>query len=73
MFLGSLMILTPPLWLGLGGVAAGYSDPMAAFAFWNGVTTLGYLLTVASLIIFIVVVIGALRHRHAPAGGAIES
>ena len=71
MFLGSLMILTPPLWLERGGAAI--SDPVSAFAFWTDVATAGYLLTLVSLIFFIVVVVSAFRHRHRPAEGAIET
>ncbi len=73
MFAGSLMILSPPLWLEREGAALSYSHPAAAFAFWSGVMSVGYLLTVMSLILFVVVVIGALRHRHTPADGAIET
>ena len=73
MFAGCLMILAPPMWLDRMGRAAAMSDPVFTFAFWNGVMTVGYLLTLLSLIFFIVVVIDALRHQLNPARGAIES
>jgi cytochrome c oxidase subunit I len=73
MFLGALMVLAPPMWLDRVGGEAAVSDPVFTFAFWSGVMTLGYLLSLLSLIFFAAVVIGALRHRLTPADGAIET
>ena len=73
MFTGAAGVLAPTLALNVLPLPERGVDPVAAFAFWNRIATIGYLLTLGSLILFVIVVADALRRRHRPAGRAIES
>jgi len=73
MCIGSAAIMAPSLVINATHLPAYGVDPVAVLAFWNGVMDFGYLLTLGSLLVFVFVVAGTLRHRHTPADGAIES
>jgi cytochrome c oxidase subunit 1 len=58
---GSVLILTPSL--ALVTMRAIPADPIAAFNFWNGISSVGYTMTLAGVAVFVVVLIDAWRHR----------
>jgi cytochrome c oxidase subunit 1 len=73
MWIGSALIFAPSIVLNAMPLPERGVDAVNAFAFWNWFPTFGYLLTLGSLVVFVFVVAGALRHRHTPADSAIET
>ncbi len=68
---GALAILSPAVFVGL--LADGSRDPLAAFRVWNGVSAVGYAMTLAGLAMFVLVLIDAWRRRrpHAEVSAAL--
>ncbi len=52
MFIGTNMIFFPQHFLGLNGMPRRYVDYPDAFAFWNKISTIGYMVTVVAMIAF---------------------
>ena len=68
MFVGVNIVFFPMHFLGAQGMPRRYVDYPEAFAFWNGVSTDGYMITVAGIAVFIVMLAeSAIRRRKAVA------
>jgi cytochrome c oxidase subunit 1 len=68
---GALAILSPVVFVGL--LADASRDPLAAFKTWNAVSAVGYAMTLAGLVMFVLVLIDAWRRRrpHAEVSAAL--
>ena len=67
-FVGVNLIFFPQHFLGLQGMPRRYVDYPEAFRFWNGISTDGYLITIAGVFVFLVVLLeAAIRRRKAEA------
>jgi cytochrome c oxidase subunit I len=67
MFVGVNLIFFPQHFLGLDGMPRRYPDYPDAFAYWNYISTVGYMITVAAMGIFFVNVLWSLfAGRKAP-------
>ncbi len=72
MWIGVVLILAPGVLYRLNRSPERFADARAAFALLNTVSFVGYLLTLASLVVFAAVLIDGLARRfkrRAPAGG----
>ena len=68
MFVGVNIVFFPMHFLGAQGMPRRYVDYPDAFAFWNGISTDGYMITVAGIAVFIVMLAeSAIRRRKAVA------
>jgi cytochrome c oxidase subunit 1 len=54
MFVGVNLIFFPQHFLGLDGMPRRIPDYPDAFAYWNWISTVGYMITAASMVIFFV-------------------
>jgi cytochrome c oxidase subunit 1 len=67
-FVGVNLIFFPQHFLGLQGMPRRYVDYPEAFTFWNQVSSFGYLITLAGVFVFLVMLVeSAVRHRKAEA------
>ncbi|MCX7676571.1 MAG: cytochrome c oxidase subunit I [Alteraurantiacibacter sp.] len=67
-FVGVNMIFFPMHFLGLQGMARRYPDYTAAYAYWNEIASLGYVITLGSVAIFFLNIVYALTlGKKAPA------
>ena len=66
-FVGVNLIFFPQHFLGLAGMPRRYIDYPDAYAFWNGVSSLGYAVTVAGVFVFLWVLIEARMKKRATA------
>lgn len=66
-FIGTNIIFFPQHFLGLQGMPRRYVDYPQAFALWNKVSSLGYLVMAASMIVFFVMLAEAFIRRRAGA------
>ncbi|KPP80804.1 MAG: aa3-type cytochrome c oxidase subunit I CoxA [Oceanicaulis sp. HLUCCA04] len=67
-FIGANVIFFPQHFLGLQGMPRRYVDYPDAFAFWNYVSSIGYLIMAAGMVVFFVLLIESiLRQRKAEA------
>ena len=64
MFIGVNIIFFPQHFLGLQGMSRRYVDYPAAFAFWNKVSSYGYLVTALGVLVFLGVLIEAAVRRR---------
>ena len=68
MFVGVNVVFFPMHFLGAQGMPRRYVDYPTAFAFWNRVSTDGYMITVAGIAVFVVMLAeSAIRRRKAVA------
>ncbi len=68
MFVGVNIVFFPMHFLGAQGMPRRYVDYPTAFAFWNRVSTDGYMITVAGIAVFVVMLVeSAVRRRKAEA------
>ena len=68
MFVGVNVIFFPMHFLGMQGMPRRYVDYPEAFAFWNKVSTDGYMIAAAGVVVFLVVLLeAAVRRRKAEA------
>ena len=66
-FFGVNVVFFPQHFLGLAGMPRRYIDYPDAFAFWNMVSSIGYLITFAGLVVFLYGLLeGWMRKRPAP-------
>jgi len=66
-FIGVNVIFFPQHFLGLAGMPRRYIDYPDAFAFWNRVSSIGYYITFAGLLVFLYLLVEAARKKR-PAG-----
>lgn len=67
-FVGANVIFFPQHFLGLQGMPRRYVDYADGFAFWNGVSSFGYLIMLVGMVLFFAVLIeAAIRRRKADA------
>jgi cytochrome c oxidase subunit 1 len=67
-FVGVNLIFFPQHFLGLQGMPRRYVDFPDGFAYWNYVSTVGYMITVAGVVVFLVMLLeAAVRRRKAEA------
>jgi cytochrome c oxidase subunit 1 len=67
-FVGVNLIFFPQHFLGLQGMPRRYIDYPDAFAYWNKVSSIGYVVTVAGVVIFLILLAeAAIRRRKAEA------
>tara|TARA_R110002124_G_scaffold177387_4_gene345411 strand:- start:1220 stop:1753 length:534 start_codon:yes stop_codon:yes gene_type:complete len=67
-FVGANVIFFPQHFLGLQGMPRRYVDYADGFAFWNGVSSWGYVIMLVGMVLFFAVLIeAALRRRKADA------
>ncbi|CAN7522336.1 cytochrome c oxidase subunit I [Phenylobacterium sp. LjRoot164] len=64
MFVGVNLIFFPQHFLGLQGMPRRYIDYPEAFTYWNHVSSIGYLVTLAAVGVFLVVLIDAMIFRR---------
>ena len=55
MFIGVNVIFFPQHFLGLQGMPRRYIDYPEVFAYWNGISSIGYLITAAGVVVFLVI------------------
>src|SRR6187455_2005533 len=68
MFVGVNLIFFPQHFLGMQGMPRRYVDYPDAFAYWNGVSSFGYVIAAAGVIIFLIMLAeAAIRRRKAEA------
>ena len=68
MFVGVNVVFFPMHFLGAQGMPRRYVDYADAFELWNQVSTYGYLITVAGVLVFLVMLVeAAIRRRKAEA------
>ncbi len=67
-FIGVNLIFFPQHFLGLQGMPRRYVDYPDAFALWNYVSTIGYMITVVGVAVFFVMLIDTFLLRRRPAG-----
>jgi cytochrome c oxidase subunit 1 len=67
-FIGVNLIFFPQHFLGLQGMPRRYVDYPEAFALWNYVSTIGYMVTVVGVVIFFAMLIDTFLLRRRPAG-----
>lgn len=63
MLLGTSMIFAPTLFLRLGAMPSRYNDQEPAFAFWSNVSTAGYSVTWASVVLFLALIVDIVVRR----------
>ena len=64
MFVGVNLIFFPQHFLGLQGMPRRYIDYPEAFTYWNHVSSIGYLVTLAAVGVFLIVLIDAMIFRR---------
>ena len=64
MFAGANIVFFPQHFLGLQGMPRRYIDYPDGFAFWNHISSLGYLVILASLVVFFVMIIESVIVRR---------
>ena len=64
MFIGANVIFFPQHFLGLNGMPRRYIDYPDAFALWNKVSSIGYLIVLASLLVFFLVLADSIIRRR---------
>lgn len=64
MFVGVNLVFFPQHFLGLQGMPRRYVDYPEAFTYWNQVSSIGYLVTLAGVGVFLVVLIDAMVFRR---------
>ena len=64
MFVGVNVIFFPQHFLGLQGMPRRYVDYPSAFAFWNKVSSFGYLITVVGVAVFLIMLVEAVVRRR---------
>jgi len=57
MFIGVNIVFFPQHFLGLQGMPRRYIDYPEAFAYWNHISSLGYLITVAGVVVFLIMLV----------------
>ncbi len=57
MFIGVNIVFFPQHFLGLQGMPRRYIDYPEAFAYWNHISSLGYLITVAGVFVFLIMLV----------------
>jgi cytochrome c oxidase subunit 1 len=65
MFVGVNIVFFPMHFLGAQGMPRRYVDYPDAFAFWNKVSSTGYLITLVSIAIFLIMLVEAIVRRRA--------
>ncbi|HHB82064.1 MAG TPA: cytochrome c oxidase subunit I, partial [Devosia sp.] len=64
-FIGVNMVFFPQHFLGLAGMPRRYVDYPDAFAFWNYISSLGYLVTLVGVTVFVWVIVEARLKKRA--------
>ena len=64
MFIGVNVIFFPQHFLGLQGMPRRYVDYPVAFAFWNKVSSIGYMITAIGVLVFLVMLVEAAVRRR---------
>ena len=64
MFIGANVVFFPQHFLGLQGMPRRYIDYADGFALWNMVSSIGYLVILASLLVFFVMIIESVIVRR---------
>jgi cytochrome c oxidase subunit 1 len=68
MFVGVNLVFFPQHFLGLQGMPRRYVDYPEAFAKWNYVSSVGYMITAAGVVVFLILLLeAAIRRRPAEA------
>ena len=70
---GVALIIWPWVWFDLTGDRLWGGNPVRLFAITSGSQSIGFFVSWAGVFLTIPVVVDALRHRHTPADGAIET
>ncbi len=65
-FVGVNLIFFPQHFLGLQGMPRRYIDYPDAFAYWNKVSTIGYMITAVGVVVFLLVLIDAMVFAARP-------
>ena len=63
MLLGASLIVAPSIFLRLNAMPDRYADPERALAMWSGASTVGYVLTLVSLFLFVGLLAATLVQR----------
>jgi cytochrome c oxidase subunit 1 len=63
-FVGVNLVFFPQHFLGLAGMPRRYIDYPDAFAFWNRVSSIGYYITFAGLLLFLYILVEAARKKR---------
>jgi cytochrome c oxidase subunit 1 len=63
-FVGVNVVFFPQHFLGLQGMPRRYVDYPVAFSYWNHVSSIGYVITLAGLIVFLLVLVDAMVFRR---------
>ena len=71
MFIGVNVIFFPMHFLGLDGMPRRIPDYTPAFAYWNKVATIGYMITIAGVAVFFVNLFWSLGRRQEGAGQSV--
>ena len=62
------LIFFPQHFLGMQGMARRYVDYPVAFSYWNKVSSIGYMITAAGVVLFLMILLeAAVRRRKAEA------